>query len=172
MAAFTKPAVDSPFSKLPAELATRILDFRFAGRSPDVAPCRLVCQDLYILSSPYLIRTVVVAERLPALRKLREVMQHPYFGKYATHIIWDASYYDSRIATDYHLYEDAHERSEHLATSRDEAYIKARQSDALLFEHSKFVYLGSPGSRPLSAVLVICWSTASDRRRRTNTVCP
>lgn len=61
-------------------------------------------------------------------------MQHPYFGKYVTHIIWDASYYDSRIATHYHLYEDAFERSEHLATSRDEAYIKARQSDALLFE--------------------------------------
>ena len=134
MATFTKPAVDSPFSKLPAELATRILEYVFAGRSRDVAQCRLVCQDLYTLSSPYLIRTVVVAERLPALRKLREVILHPYFSKHVTHLIWDASYYESGIATDFHLYEDAFERSEHLASSRDEAYIKARQSDALLLK--------------------------------------
>lgn len=61
-------------------------------------------------------------------------MLHPYFSKHVTHLVWDASYYDSRIATDYRSYENAFEKSEHLATSRDEAYIKARQSDALLLK--------------------------------------
>ena len=134
MAVFTNPATTSPLGALPPELATRILDLLFAGRSPDVPQCRLVCQDLYYLSSPYLIRTVVIAERLETLVKMREVMLHPYFSKHVTHLIWDASYYDSEIATDYSMYENAFRKSEHLAPSRDEDYIRTRQTDAALLK--------------------------------------
>lgn len=134
MTTFIQPASNSPFDKLPAELATRTLDLAFAGRSRDVASCRLACQALHTLCSPYLIRTVVVAERLEALRKLREVMQHPYFSNYVTHLVWDASYYEYALATDYSRYENAFEQSEHLATSRDEAYVITRQTDAALLK--------------------------------------
>jgi hypothetical protein len=134
MATFATPASKTSFDGLPAELATRILDYVFAGRSPDFAKCRLACQNLHTLSSPYLIRTVVVAERLEALQKLCEVMFHPYFRKYVTTLIWDASHYESNISSDYNAYTNAFNKSEHLATSKDVAYIKAREADAELLK--------------------------------------
>jgi hypothetical protein len=129
MVTFERLASQTNFGLLPPELTKRIFDHAFAGRSPDVARCRLSCQHLHILTSPYLIRTVVVAERLDALRKLREVMLHPYFSQHVTHVIWDASYYDARIATEYNRYAEAVEYSKHLAASRDESYIRAQQAD-------------------------------------------
>jgi hypothetical protein len=131
MSTFATPASKTPFDGLPAELSTRIFDYVFAGRSPDVAKCRLACQNLHTLSSPYLIRTVVVAERLEALQKLREVMLHPYFSKYVTHLTWDSSHYELSISEDYSAYEHAFENSEHLFTSKDAAYVKAREADAV-----------------------------------------
>jgi hypothetical protein len=35
----------------------------------------------------------VIADRLDTLQKLREVLDHPYFSKYITRLVWDASYY-------------------------------------------------------------------------------
>jgi hypothetical protein len=112
MATFKTPASKTPFDLLPAELATRILDYVFAGRSPGVAKVCLVCQNLHTLSSPYLTRTVVVAERLQALQKLREIMLHPYFSKYVTTLIWDSSHYEESISEDYSAYEHAFENSD------------------------------------------------------------
>lgn len=134
MATYTNAASQTLFDTLHIELSTRNFDCAFVGRSPDVAKCRLACQALHTLCSPYLIRTVVVAEPLNSLRKLREVLLHPYFSQHVTTLIWDASYYEADIATDYNKYEYAFERSDHLATSRDEAYIKALQADAELLK--------------------------------------
>ena len=134
MATFRNTASQTPFDRLPIELNTRVLDYAFVRRSPDIAHCRLACQNLYTLCSPYLIRTVVVAERMDALRKLREVLSHPFFSQHVTTLVWDASCYETQIATDYSKYEHAFERSDHLALSRDEAYIKALQADAETFK--------------------------------------
>lgn len=134
MATFSNAASQTLFSRLPIELNTRILDYAFVERSPDVAQCRLACQELHTLCSPYLIRTVVVAERMNALRKLREVLSHPFFSQHVTTLVWDASYYETQLATEYSKYEYAFERSDHLASSRDEAYIKALQADAETFK--------------------------------------
>lgn len=133
MATFSNSASQTLFGRLPIELTTRILDYAFVGRSPDVAQCRLACQELYTLCSPYLIRTVVVAERINALRKLREVLVHPYFSQHVTTLVWDASYCEAQIATEYSKYEYVFEKSDHLASSRDETYIKALQADAETF---------------------------------------
>ena len=132
-ATFTNAATQTGFGKLPPELAKRIFDDAFAGRSKDVAACRLAFQELQILSSPYLIRTVVIAERLDALLKLRQVLQHPYFSQHVTTLVWDASYYEDHIATDHSRYAFEFEGSEHLATAREEAYIKAFQADDEMF---------------------------------------
>ena len=129
MAVFTSPASQTRIGALPPELTKRIFDHAFAGRSPDVASCRLACQELHILASPYLINSVVIAERLDALRKVREIMLHPYFSQHVTHLIWDASYYSDEVANQYDAYQTAFERCEHLASLEDEAFIRARQTD-------------------------------------------
>jgi hypothetical protein len=134
MTTFSNTASQTLFNRLPIELNKRIFDYLFVGRSPDVAKCRLACQELHELCSSYLITTVVVAERLNALRKLREILVHPYFSQHVTTIVWDASYYVAELATDYSKYQYAFERADHLATSRDEAYIKALQDDAEMLE--------------------------------------
>jgi hypothetical protein len=74
---------------------------------------------------------VVVAERLDAFQKLREVMLHPYFSKYVTHLIWDSTHYELSISEDCNAYEHAFENSEHLFTYKDAAYVKAREADAV-----------------------------------------
>jgi hypothetical protein len=61
-------------------------------------------------------------------------MLHPYFSRYVTHLVWDASYYTESLATDYNAYEHAFEQSEHTASARDEAYIKTRAHDIEMLE--------------------------------------
>lgn len=129
---FTKPESDSPFDRLPAELTTQILEYAFAGRTRYAGNCRLVCQSLYNMSSPYLLSTVVVAERMDALRKLRKVMDHSYFSRHVTIMIWDASYYDKSCATDYAVYCRALEDADHLDSSRDTDDPLDPQSDMML----------------------------------------
>lgn len=95
---FKKPTSTTPFSKLPAELNTKIFDLAFGALSRDVANCRLASQDMFTLCSPYLIRTAVVAKRDDTRRKLQEVMRHPYFSKHVTHLLWDGSEFDRETA--------------------------------------------------------------------------
>jgi hypothetical protein len=40
-----------------------------------------------------LLDTVVIADRLDTLQELREVLDHPYFSKHITRLVWDASSY-------------------------------------------------------------------------------
>ena len=109
----TAPA--SPFEVLPRELCEQILELLSAERSRAIPACRLVCKKWRQLSSPYLIRTAVVAEGPRALEKLREIQRHPYFSKHVTHLLWDASYYDPRYLND-NNYSAMHVSSEHLTT--------------------------------------------------------
>jgi hypothetical protein len=55
----------------------------------------------------------VIAERFSTLRKAREILLHPYFSKHVTHLLWDASYYEERIAANYRAYEDDYLYSNH-----------------------------------------------------------
>lgn len=87
----------APIEALPPELLSRIFSFINAPPAIDIksiASCRLVCRRFLELSSPYLITTVVIAERLPELKKLRQIMDHSYFHKHVTHLMWDASFYE------------------------------------------------------------------------------
>jgi hypothetical protein len=79
---------------LPEELLTRAFDFLFCDRPHlDIASSRLVSKRFQALSSPFLINTAVIANRLDTLAKLRELLDHPYFSKHVTRLVWDAGKY-------------------------------------------------------------------------------
>jgi hypothetical protein len=132
MSLYTKPASQTPFSNLPPELSTVIFDLATVNCRPNAANCRLVCQDFHVLSSPFLIRTIVIAERFDALRKAREVLLHPYFSKHVTHLLWDASHYEESMATNYYAYHTAFIKSTHIFEPEDASYCQKRAADAVL----------------------------------------
>jgi len=74
-------------------LLNRIFFF-LADEPVDVSASRLVCQSFNRLASPYLIRRVVLAPRVEALIRLREICNHEYFRHQLTELIWDASRFD------------------------------------------------------------------------------
>ncbi|KAK4497450.1 hypothetical protein PRZ48_011901 [Zasmidium cellare] len=90
---------------LPNEVLMRI--FSLLPKRQDVAACRLVCRDFKELSSPFLITRIVVAKRLDTMEKFYDVMEHPYFRKHVTELIYDASWYDHMLARDPMAYADA-----------------------------------------------------------------
>jgi len=132
MTLYAKPASETPLSKLPPELASVIFDLVSVNCRPNAANCRLVCQDFHTLCSPFLIRTIVIAERYEALLKARELLLHPFFGKHITHLLWDASYYDQTYASDYPEYEAAFYASKYLQGSYSSAYSLQRRADAIM----------------------------------------
>ena len=84
---------------LPEELLTRVFDFLSCDRPHvDIANSRLVSRRFHALSSPFLVTTVVIAHRYNTLQKLREVLDHPYFSKHVTRLVWDASCYEVTVA--------------------------------------------------------------------------
>lgn len=84
---------------LPPELLTLVFSFLSFDRSHvDIANSRLVCRRFRALSSPFLIDTAVIADRPQALHKLQQVLDHPFFSKHVTRLVWDASRYDHRTA--------------------------------------------------------------------------
>lgn len=121
----SKMAVDnslgdrSPIGVMPPELLARVFSFINVPPAIDIATianCRLVCKQFHNLSSNYLITTVVIAERIHELNKLREVMDHPYFHKHVTHLLWDASAYEEALFDDPRQY---HERWHDLDTNQE-----------------------------------------------------
>jgi hypothetical protein len=91
---------------LPPELLERVFDFLSCDHSHvDIANSRLVSKRFHALSSQFLISTVVIANRQATLQHLREVLEHPYFSKHVTRLIWDASEYDWRVATELSKYQ-------------------------------------------------------------------
>lgn len=144
MSLYTKPASETPFGKLPPELATVIFDLVSVNCRPNAANCRLVCQGFHTLCSPFLIRTIVIAERYEALLKARELLLHPYFSKHITHLLWDASYYEQEIATDYREYEAAFKDSKHISDQVNEEFRSLRKADSVLQRRLRCVGLTAP----------------------------
>ncbi|KAK5131136.1 hypothetical protein LTR08_001284 [Meristemomyces frigidus] len=88
---------------LPPELLARVFSY-LSGSCNDIATCRLVCYAFRELSSPFLITQVVFATRHKTIKKLREVAEHPYFRRYVTNLVWDASFFSPSIALDWERY--------------------------------------------------------------------
>lgn len=102
-----EPTPRTHVDALPVELLSRV----FASLSSDrchteITSCRLVSRQWRALSSPFVITTVVIADRIDAIRKVREVVEHPYFSRHVTHLLWDSSVYQSDVAFSFRLYED------------------------------------------------------------------
>jgi hypothetical protein len=144
MSLYTKSASETPFSKLPPELSTVIFDLATVNCRPNAANCRLVCQDFHVLSSPFLIRTIVIAERFDALGKAREILLHPYFSKHVTHLLWDASHYQESIATNYYTYHAAFIESTHTFEGEDQSYCQKRAADAVLQKQLRCIGPAAP----------------------------
>jgi hypothetical protein len=90
---------------LPEELLTRVFEFLSYDRPHiDITNSRLVSKRLHALSSPFLINTAVIANRLDTLAKLRELLDHPYFSKHVTRLVWDASPYHEIPAESFEQY--------------------------------------------------------------------
>lgn len=95
----------SPIGTLPPELLTRVFaSVPFDRSHVDIANSRLVCRRFHALSSPFLINTAVIANRFDTLAKLRDLLDHPYFSKHVTRLVWDASSYDSGPAESFEQY--------------------------------------------------------------------
>lgn len=131
-ATFSKPASKSIFNTLPAELATYIFDLATLNCRPNAANCRLVCQDFYTYSSPFLVRTIVIASRLEALLKAREILLHPYFRVHVTHLLWDESYYEELLAHGFDNYVRAVNKAEHDTDHRYDAFCRSKRNDNVL----------------------------------------
>lgn len=89
----------SHLGALPPELLSKIFCYLADRPHVDVANLRLVCRSFVPISSPFLITTAVVADRLDTLEKLQTLLRHPYFSKYITHLVYDVSTYDETLAT-------------------------------------------------------------------------
>jgi hypothetical protein len=86
--------------KLSSELLSHILTISSHDRPHvDIANSRRVSRRFHELSPPFMISTVVIANRTDTLRKLRQVLEPPHFYKYVTRLVWDASYCKGDPAT-------------------------------------------------------------------------
>jgi hypothetical protein len=117
---FRGPRAQTVLGGLPEELANQIFGFVTGERSLASPNCCLVSRDFFILRSPYLVTTAVVALRKKTLRKLQEVMDHPYFRKHVTHLVWDISAFEDRLYFGVGKYTmtDTPRRSKRAHTSR------------------------------------------------------
>lgn len=131
---------ESAILNLPPELLTRVFAYLGAGARTDVSACRLVCHSFHELSSPFLITTVVFAKRLDAIRRLNEVLDHRYFSKHVTHMVWDASKYETRVAEDWNEYVERCGKSPRSFSDAD--WTTARTRDAEMFR--VFENIGRP----------------------------
>lgn len=129
MATFSKRQANSIFDKVPEELATKIFELATANCRPNAANCRLVSQYFHTHSSPYLLPKIVIAARLDALTKVRDILQHPYFSQHVTHLLWDASLYDSELATTWDYYRGAFQLAIHTSVYKDPAFSQLRETD-------------------------------------------
>jgi hypothetical protein len=113
---FRRKTTKTLFGELPQELADRIFDFGSGRRSLGFSNYRLVAQQWHAKSSPRLVTTAVIAARPKTLNKIQQLMNHPYFNKHVTHLIWDASEYYATIVEVGSMYSEIFIGSEHLET--------------------------------------------------------
>lgn len=109
---------------LPNEVLMRV--FSNLGDRKDVAACRLVCRDFKELSSPYLITRVILAKRVDTVSKFYDILEHPYFRKHVTELLYDASCYDLNLAGDPQAYADARNWNQRI--TKDGCDLEARYS--------------------------------------------
>lgn len=91
---------------LSPELLSHIFSFLPEDRL-DIASCRLVSHTFKDLSSPFLIPSVVFANRLKTIEHLHEVIAHPYCSRYVRELLFDASSYKRELAQDRASYDRA-----------------------------------------------------------------
>lgn len=89
---------------LQPELLTLIFEQLASKHCFGIKNCRLVSRDFYRLSSPFFINRIVIAERLDTLARTKAIIDHPYFSKTITHLIWDASFFEPELARNAETY--------------------------------------------------------------------
>ena len=94
---------------LPPEVLTRILR-SLSDRRRDIAACRRVCWGFHACCSEFLVTRVTFAKRFDTIQRLWEVLEHPYYRRHVTELVYDASLYQESIVTDFEHYEDACDR--------------------------------------------------------------
>ena len=90
-------------TSLPPELLQRIFGF-LSGRKSDIRACRRVCTSFRDHSSEFLVTRVAFARRRDTVESLRELLDHPYFHRHVTELVYDASRYQEDIAEDFEQY--------------------------------------------------------------------
>ena len=119
----------SPIETLPRELLTRVFNLSSCERyHDDTANSRLVCRRFHTLSSPFLINTAGIADQPETLDELQEVLDHPYFSKHTTRLVWDASQYVNGAAKALPVYQRECEKNP-LRTSAITAYCALHGKD-------------------------------------------
>ena len=87
--------------KLHNETLDHIFSF-LSGSQWHISACRQTCRIFHLLSSPYLLPSIVIASRLQTLHKSHQICQHPYFSRHVTQMVFvDDRWYD------YELYDHA-----------------------------------------------------------------
>ncbi|KAK5107065.1 hypothetical protein LTR62_001883 [Meristemomyces frigidus] len=122
----------SILSALPHEVLDRIFSFLSEDKY-GVRTCRLVCHSFKLLSSPYLITRVVFARRLKTIARLSEVVEHDYFHKYVTELIYDASSYEKYLATEWEIYVGRCANA--LQELTDEEWAQRQLEDQSIWSH-------------------------------------
>jgi hypothetical protein len=95
-----------PIELLPPELLAHVFD-NLAKDCRAIQNVRLVYKVLRDLSSHHLITRVVLAERQKSLDRTRWIMDHEFFRKHVTHVVWDVSQFQESLAYDLELYKKA-----------------------------------------------------------------
>lgn len=147
-----------PILALPPELLGRVFAF-LADERRHISASRLVCRTFKELSSPYLITAVVFAKRWREVTRLHEVLNHPYFSRHVTELIYDSSLYNGAIATNWNAYVDACEDAPRML--RDAEWMQRKRDEAIMW-HDIGAYSDLPAP-PVPPVEEIARLSISDR---------
>ncbi|KAF7198165.1 hypothetical protein HII31_00521 [Pseudocercospora fuligena] len=150
---------------LPEELWSSIFS-RLSFSRDDIASCRLVCHYFKRLSSEYLITYAVLANRLPAYKKLLELTAHPYFSKHVTELLVDGSDYSKDLAREPEEYIDACKYASRDLRRDDSAWKQVEEENQAMFQD---LDQDMPNGLPLSRVEQSNnWMRAYDRTEQKN----
>lgn len=127
---YVRRTANSIVDVLPPELLSRVFDF-LSDERKNISACRLVCSAFKTLSSPFLITRIVFASRFDTITRLLEVVQHPYFRRYVTELVYDASRYDATYATYWQEYVDQCRESKRKL--RDPEWARQEREEADLW---------------------------------------
>ena len=98
----------------PVEIFEHVFSLLSKSRS-DIGACRLICRDFHLISSPYLLPSVILADNLDAIHKMQQIIEHPYFSRHVTELIYVPDHYDHE---DEYRYETALKAVSEIALPR------------------------------------------------------